>query len=184
MQFVPLPRMNPLQPSSFHIFPRADPTDSLYASRPTLCTCSRIFSRSRGDTTVLETAPATPPPQNAATTGCDIHSRKSANDSVSAGCGGPATAAGPVGDCIWTFVVLADDDDGNRDPPLTSDMAVEMSCWTSTGPLGGSEPRGKDRCFLPGPGWKLFAEKPPIGYHDPFPKSLGWSLGDPCQSGI
>ena len=79
MQLVPLPRMKPLQPSSFHIFASAGPTDSLYASRPTLCTCRRIFNRSSGDTTVLDTAPATPPPQNAATTGCDILSLNATN---------------------------------------------------------------------------------------------------------
>lgn len=35
----------------------------------------RILSRSKGDTTVRDTAPATPPAQNAATTGWEIDSR-------------------------------------------------------------------------------------------------------------
>lgn len=75
MQLVPLPAMKPLQPSSFHIFAKALPTPSLYSLWPALCTCRRIFNRSRGDTTVRETAPATPPAQKAATTGCEIKSR-------------------------------------------------------------------------------------------------------------
>lgn len=79
MQLVPLPRMKPLHPSSLHILASAWPTDSLYASRPTLCTCMRIFNRSRGDTTVRDTAPATPPAQKAATTGCETRSRKATN---------------------------------------------------------------------------------------------------------
>lgn len=66
--------MKPLHPSSFHIFISPFPTDILYSSRPTLCIWKRIFSRSRGDTTVLDTAPATPPAQNAATTGWAISS--------------------------------------------------------------------------------------------------------------
>jgi hypothetical protein len=78
MQFVPLPRMKPLQPSSRHIFARALPTGSLYSLWPALCTWYRIFNRSRGETTVLDTAPATPPPQKAATTGCEKKSRKGA----------------------------------------------------------------------------------------------------------
>lgn len=83
MQFVPLPRMNPLHPSSFHIFPNACPTDNLYASLPALCICMRIFSLSRGDTTVRDTAPATPPAQKAATTGWDMVSRNLTKDSWS-----------------------------------------------------------------------------------------------------
>ena len=75
MQFVPFPLMKPRQPSSFHIFMRPFPTDSLYSLRPALWTWKRILSRSRGDTTVLETAPATPPAQKAATTGCETISR-------------------------------------------------------------------------------------------------------------
>jgi hypothetical protein len=71
MQFVPLPLMNPLHPSSRHIFARLLPTDSWYASRPALWTWNRIFSLSSGDTTVRDTAPATPPAQKAATTGCE-----------------------------------------------------------------------------------------------------------------
>jgi hypothetical protein len=69
MQLVPLPRMNPRQPSSRHILASALPTLSLYASRPALCTWKRILRRSSGETTVRETAPATPPAQKAATTG-------------------------------------------------------------------------------------------------------------------
>lgn len=75
MQLVPLPLMKPRQPSSFHILSSALPTLSLYASRPALCTWKRIFSRSRGETTVRETAPATPPAQKAATTGCEMPAR-------------------------------------------------------------------------------------------------------------
>lgn len=75
MQLVPLPRMKPLHPSSLHILPSAWPTDSLYASLPALWTCIKILSRSRGDTTVRETAPATPPAQKAATIGWEANSR-------------------------------------------------------------------------------------------------------------
>jgi hypothetical protein len=70
MQFVPLPAMKPLQPSSLHIFASAFGTDILYSSRPTLCIWNRIFRRSSGDTTVRETAPATPPATKDARTGC------------------------------------------------------------------------------------------------------------------
>lgn len=69
MQFVPLPRMNPRQPSSRPIFTSAFQVDILYSFRPTLWIWRRIFNRSRGDTIVLDTAPATPPAINAATTG-------------------------------------------------------------------------------------------------------------------
>jgi hypothetical protein len=69
IQLVPLPRMKPRQPSSRFIFFRACHIDNLYSSRPTLWIWSRIFNRSKGDTIVLETAPATPPAMNAATTG-------------------------------------------------------------------------------------------------------------------
>ncbi len=79
MQFVPLPLIKPLQPSSFHIFMSPFPTDILYSSRPALCIWKRIFNRSSGDTTVLETAPATPPAQNAAKTGCEKTSRICSN---------------------------------------------------------------------------------------------------------
>ena len=72
IQFVPLPRMNPFHPSSRHIFTRAFHIDNLYSSLPALWTWSKIFKRSRGDTIVLETAPATPPAMNAATTGSAI----------------------------------------------------------------------------------------------------------------
>ena len=75
MQFVPFPLMKPRHPSSFHIFARPFPTESLYSSRPTLCIWKRIFNLSRGDTTVRDTAPATPPAQKAANTGCAIISR-------------------------------------------------------------------------------------------------------------
>ena len=75
IQFVPFPLIKPRQPSSRHIFIRPFPTDSLYSSRPALCIWKRIFSLSRGDTTVLDTAPATPPAQNAAKTGCASTSR-------------------------------------------------------------------------------------------------------------
>jgi hypothetical protein len=62
--------MNPRQPSSLHIFASAFGTDILYSSLPTLCIWNRIFRRSSGDTTVRETAPATPPATKDATTGC------------------------------------------------------------------------------------------------------------------
>lgn len=69
IQFVPFPRMKPRQPSSRPIFTKAFQIDNLYSVRPTLWTWRRIFNRSSGDTIVLETAPATPPAINAATTG-------------------------------------------------------------------------------------------------------------------
>jgi hypothetical protein len=69
MQFVPLPAMNPRQPSSRHILASAFGTLILYSVRPALWTWNRIFRRSRGDTTVRDTAPATPPAMNDATTG-------------------------------------------------------------------------------------------------------------------
>ena len=71
MQFVPLPRIKPLQPSSFPILTRAFHIDNLYSSLPTLCIWRRILRRSRGETIVLETAPATPPPIKAAATGSE-----------------------------------------------------------------------------------------------------------------
>jgi hypothetical protein len=70
-QLVPFPRIKPLHPSSCHIFLNALPTESLYALWWTSWTWNNIFSRSRGETTVLDTAPATPPAQNAAMTGSD-----------------------------------------------------------------------------------------------------------------
>lgn len=70
MQFVPFPAMNPLHPSSLHILPSALCTDILYSSLPTLCTWNKILRRSRGETTVRETAPATPPATKDARTGC------------------------------------------------------------------------------------------------------------------
>lgn len=69
MQLVPLPRINPLHPSSRPILTRALHTDNLYSSLPALCTWYNIFRRSRGETIVLDTAPATPPPMKAAVTG-------------------------------------------------------------------------------------------------------------------
>ena len=71
MQLVPLPLINPRQPSSFHIFIRPFPTDILYSVLPALCIWNSIFSRSRGETTVRDTAPAIPPARKAAKTGCD-----------------------------------------------------------------------------------------------------------------
>lgn len=53
-----------------HIFASALGTDILYSSRPTLWTWNRILRRSRGETTVRETAPATPPATKEASTGC------------------------------------------------------------------------------------------------------------------
>ncbi len=85
MQFVPLPRMNPRQPSSTHIFFSAWPTDILYSVRPTLWTWNRILRRSSGETTVRETAPATPPPQKAAMTGSEMNMRDWAMKSEPAG---------------------------------------------------------------------------------------------------
>jgi hypothetical protein len=73
MQFVPFPRRRPRQPSSFHIFASPLVTEPLYSSLPApLCTWKRIFNRSRGETTVRDTAPATPPARNAAATGSDM----------------------------------------------------------------------------------------------------------------
>ena len=79
MQLVPLPAMNPRQPSSLHIFASAFPTDSLYSLWPALWTWNRILRRSRGETTVRETAPATPPAQKAAITGWEKKSRNCAS---------------------------------------------------------------------------------------------------------
>jgi hypothetical protein len=72
IQFVPFPAMNPFIPSSLHILAKAFPIDIWYASRPALWTWNKIFNRSRGDTTVRETAPAIPPAQNEAITGCEM----------------------------------------------------------------------------------------------------------------
>lgn len=74
IQFVPFPLMKPLHPSSLHIFARAFPTESLYSLRPRPWTWYRIFNLSRGDTTVLDTAPATPPAQKAAVNGVETNS--------------------------------------------------------------------------------------------------------------
>lgn len=75
MQFVPFPLMKPLQPSFVHIFFSALHIDSLYSSLPALCIWYRILSLSSGETTVLDTAPATPPAINAAVKGVDTCSR-------------------------------------------------------------------------------------------------------------
>ena len=72
IQLAPLPRMKPFHPSSLHIFLRPCPTGILYSVLPALCIWNRILRRSSGDTTVLETAPATPPAKKAANTGCAI----------------------------------------------------------------------------------------------------------------
>jgi hypothetical protein len=86
MQLVPLPAMKPLQPSSRHIFASALGTDILYSLRPTPCTWNRILSLSNGDTTVRETAPATPPAINDARTGCArISLKRSRRGSVGGG---------------------------------------------------------------------------------------------------
>jgi hypothetical protein len=76
MQLVPLPAMNPLQPSSRHILASAFGTDIWYSFRPALWTWKRIFNLSSGETTVLDTAPATPPAMNDARTGCATNSLK------------------------------------------------------------------------------------------------------------
>jgi len=75
-QFIPLPLMKPCHPSSLHILPRALPTDIWYSFRPALWTWYKIFNLSRGETTVLETAPATPPAQKAAVKGVETNARK------------------------------------------------------------------------------------------------------------
>ena len=75
MQLVPFPLMNPLQPSSVHIFFNALHIESLYSSLPALCTWYNIFNLSSGDTTVLDTAPATPPARKAAVKGWETCSR-------------------------------------------------------------------------------------------------------------
>lgn len=75
-QFIPLPLMKPCQPSSLHILPSALPTDIWYSFRPALWTWYKIFNLSRGETTVLETAPATPPAQKAAVKGVETNARK------------------------------------------------------------------------------------------------------------
>lgn len=94
MQLVPLPAMKPLQPSSLHIFANAFGIDILYASRPALCTWNKIFKRSRGETTVRDTAPAMPPPMKEATTGCDTASRSFSRADV----GGWSDMVGAVGE--------------------------------------------------------------------------------------
>ena len=94
MQLVPFPAMKPLQPSSLHIFASAFGTLILYSFRPTLCTWKRIFNRSRGETTVRETAPATPPAMKEATTGCWKKARRfSLPLSTTAGFGGNVSEA-------------------------------------------------------------------------------------------
>lgn len=75
MQLVPFPLINPRQPSSVHIFFSALHIESLYSSRPALCIWYRIFSLSSGETTVLDTAPATPPEMKAAVKGAETCSR-------------------------------------------------------------------------------------------------------------
>jgi hypothetical protein len=64
--------MKPLHPSSFRILTNAFHIDNLYSVLPTLCICSKIFNRSRGETIVLDTAPATPPAKKAAMTGSEM----------------------------------------------------------------------------------------------------------------
>ena len=85
MQLVPFPLMNPRQPSSCHIFFSAFPTLSLYSSRPALWIWNKILRRSSGETTVRETAPATPPAQNAAVKGCEMICRAWSNRTGGAG---------------------------------------------------------------------------------------------------
>lgn len=102
MQLVPLPAMKPRQPSSRHILANALPIDILYSVRPWLWTWKRIFKRSSGETTVLETAPATPPAMNEAVIGCETSSRKRSMRGECVGvdmiagvwCGGAARSAG------------------------------------------------------------------------------------------
>jgi hypothetical protein len=56
----------------------------------------RILSRSKGETTVRETAPATPPAQKAAITGWEIDSRNCADRS-----GAVASVELAMSDCDW-----------------------------------------------------------------------------------
>lgn len=86
--------MKPLHPSSFHILASALCTDILYSSRPTDWIWLRIFSLSRGETTVLETAPATPPAQNAAVTGSANSFLNLVDPFTDLGLMGPCTATG------------------------------------------------------------------------------------------
>ena len=72
IQLAPLPRIKPFHPSSLHIFMRPCPTGILYSVLPAPWIWNKILRRSSGDTTVLETAPATPPARKAAKTGCAI----------------------------------------------------------------------------------------------------------------
>ena len=95
IQLAPFPRMNPFHPSSLHIFVRPCPIGSLYSVLPVLCTWNRILRRSSGDTTVLETAPATPPARKAARTGCAIICRN-CNTPESAGRWGSCPFSKPV----------------------------------------------------------------------------------------
>ena len=90
IQLAPFPRMKPFHPSSLHIFIRPCPTGSLYSVLPTLCIWNRILRRSSGDTTVLDTAPATPPARKAAKTGWAMVCRN---------CIIPESGAGRWGSC-------------------------------------------------------------------------------------
>jgi hypothetical protein len=96
-QLVPLPASNPRKPSSRHILPRAFPM-LLYSECPGRWTCSRIFKRSSGLTTVLLTAPAMPPAMKEATKFPLIHTRKTYMGEPAGGGEGGA-AAGMVLDC-------------------------------------------------------------------------------------
>lgn len=106
-QFVPLPLMNPLNPSSFHIFIKALGTDNLYSFLPALCIWKRIFNRSRGDTTVLETAPAIPPAMKAATTGCATVCRICKIRGMGCGIGCDFPPAPATGTEVWRSTLMA-----------------------------------------------------------------------------
>ena len=56
-----------------------------YSDLPPAWIWSRIFNLSRGETTVRDTAPATPPERKEATTGCDNQSRKVHTGAATAG---------------------------------------------------------------------------------------------------
>lgn len=147
MQFVPLPAMNPLQPSSLHIFARAFGTDILYSSRPTLWTWNKILRRSRGETTVRETAPATPPAMKEATTGC---ARVSLNFWNAVGSGAPRGC-----NCLVSWSLAAAQNDCNvRLRPSLAELAQQpllryykspgASVITPRSKVSGAETKGRN----------------------------------------
>lgn len=65
----------------------------------------RIFRRSKGDTTVLDTAPATPPARKAAKTGCDTVCRSCMRRDNGAGTLSPSVPGTDEGDFRFKLIV-------------------------------------------------------------------------------